>query len=347
MPDLPMRPDLDQLRHQAKDLLRAVKDGRAAAAARIAAVSGQPVLASAQLAVAREYGFPSWARLKAEVQRRRMFDAGDVTGLRKLLAEQPELACERMEHWCDHQAGADTLGYLAMLRFDARRRGEPTEHIELATMARALIEAGAPVEGSPGATETPLITAASYGDAEVARILIAAGADLEATASPHSGGVPGATALRHAGVFGMTHVVDVLVEAGASTRDLIDAAAAGNLSGYSLADRPVAERVAALRMAAGHERLGAIDQFLGADTPIDGRDGDGSTALHEAAWGGRTDSVRHLLARGADPALRDTTFHSTALGWCRNEHENRGDSPGHTLVEGILAPVSPTDDPHM
>lgn len=163
MPDLPLHPDLDQLRHQAKDLLCGAEEGNALAV---------EMLASAQLAVAREYGFPSWTRLKTEVHRRRMFDTGDIVALRALLAEQPELAGEPMEHWCDHPVGADTLGYLAMLRFDSRRRGGPTESVDVAAMTRALIEGGAPVEGCPTVTETPLITAASYGDAEVARILI-------------------------------------------------------------------------------------------------------------------------------------------------------------------------------
>jgi ankyrin repeat protein len=69
-------------------------------------------------------------------------------------------------------------------------------------VAGALLAAGAPVDGPPGDRETPLITAASYGDAEVARVLIEAGADLEATAAPNAGGVPGGTALEHAAVFG-------------------------------------------------------------------------------------------------------------------------------------------------
>lgn len=71
-------------------------------------------------------------------------------------------------------------------------------------LARALIDAGASVDGSPGDRETPLITAASYGDAAVARVLIEAGADVEARATPDAGGVPQGTALRHAAVFGMT-----------------------------------------------------------------------------------------------------------------------------------------------
>ena len=68
MATLPAHPHLGQLRHQAKDLLRAAGAGEPAAVARLRAVSADLSLASAQLAVAREYGFASWAGLKAAVQ---------------------------------------------------------------------------------------------------------------------------------------------------------------------------------------------------------------------------------------------------------------------------------------
>ena len=70
MTELPARPDLGQLRRQAKDLLRAAKAGEPAAVARIGAVSGRVTLSAAQVAVARQYGFASWPRLKAEVDAR-------------------------------------------------------------------------------------------------------------------------------------------------------------------------------------------------------------------------------------------------------------------------------------
>ena len=57
MADLPARPDLGQLRHQAKDLLRAAQRGGPEATARIRTVSERIILSSAQLALAREYGF--------------------------------------------------------------------------------------------------------------------------------------------------------------------------------------------------------------------------------------------------------------------------------------------------
>ena len=74
MPELPVRPDLDQLRRQARELLRAAARGEPSALARVHAVSDEAVLWAAQLAIAREYGFRSWPALKAEVDRRRSAD---------------------------------------------------------------------------------------------------------------------------------------------------------------------------------------------------------------------------------------------------------------------------------
>jgi hypothetical protein len=55
--DLPWRPDFDHLRKQAKALLRAMRLQRA-----------ETTLADAQHAVAREYGFASWPKLKAHIE---------------------------------------------------------------------------------------------------------------------------------------------------------------------------------------------------------------------------------------------------------------------------------------
>jgi hypothetical protein len=71
MSELPGRPDLDQLRRQARELLRAASGGEPDALARLRAVSERVTLSAAQLAVAREYGFPSWPALRAEAERRR------------------------------------------------------------------------------------------------------------------------------------------------------------------------------------------------------------------------------------------------------------------------------------
>lgn len=335
MPDLPARPDLDQLKHQAKDLLQAAQSGDDAATARIRAVSGQLKLASAQLAVAREYGFASWAKLKIEVARRGILDDRDLRRLRTLVAEHPELAVAEMEHWSDHPLGPTPLGYVAMLRYDTATcawRDVPGT----GAMAKELLEAGAPVDGAPGASETPLITAASYGDVEVAQVLIEAGANLDAAASDTAGGVPGGTALRHAAVFGMTDVVDLLVAAGARIGSISEAAATGDITGWLHPDTSVELRVRALVMAANHERLDVVDQLLDAGTPIDAVDPWGRQALRLAVMDGRVASVRHLLSRGADPNLRDPKENRTPLEWCQRS----GDSPSHTQIQAILEPIT-------
>lgn len=74
MPRLPLSPNLDHLKQQAKRLLKAQRAGDPDARERVRAqqvrgVLGDPFrLADAQWVVAKEYGFPNWARLKAFVE---------------------------------------------------------------------------------------------------------------------------------------------------------------------------------------------------------------------------------------------------------------------------------------
>ena len=81
MPDhtshLPTRPSLEQLRKQAKELLRDYHAGNTAAAERFRGISPRlanpsqtkdVTLADAQFVLAREYGFESWARLKQHIE---------------------------------------------------------------------------------------------------------------------------------------------------------------------------------------------------------------------------------------------------------------------------------------
>ena len=100
---LPERPSLDQLKHQAKELLEAFRNGAPAAAVEVAAHYREPdpaafALHDAQLVLARAYGFESWPKLKAFVDGatvRRLVDAvrsGRVDEVKALLATRPELA---------------------------------------------------------------------------------------------------------------------------------------------------------------------------------------------------------------------------------------------------------------
>lgn len=335
MPELPARPDLEQLRRQAKELLRGAKHGEAQALARVRAVSDSLTLASAQLALAREHGFASWRKLKTEVERREILNSRDLERLGRLLADDQALATAPMEHWSDHRLGVPPLNYIAMIRFDSVRLGLPRELPGTGDVARALIAAGAPVDGRPGETETPLITAASYGDADVARALIEAGADLEARATADAGGVPGGTALLHAAVFGFTTVVDLLVAAGARVHGLYEAAAVGDIDGRLTAETPTQDRIRALAAAADHERLDVIDELVAAGTPIDATDDTyGLHPLRLAARNGRARSVRRLLELGADPELRDERGRSP-LDLCRPPHRNH-EGAAHEEVERIL-----------
>ncbi|MEP7190079.1 MAG: ankyrin repeat domain-containing protein, partial [Roseiflexaceae bacterium] len=69
---LPPNPSLEQLKHQAKDLLRASRDLDLQALLRIEHYlpnrSGAATLADTQLVIAREYGFASWPKLKRHIE---------------------------------------------------------------------------------------------------------------------------------------------------------------------------------------------------------------------------------------------------------------------------------------
>jgi ankyrin repeat protein len=338
MTDLPSQIDVAHLRRQADELVRAAEAGEQEAVERIGAVSDGLDLISAQLAVARGYGFSGWPELQQEVERRAILDDRDLVRLATMLENDPGLATAPMEHWCDHRRGASPLSYTAMLRYDTSRdrwRDVPGAD----AVAKALLEAGAPFEGEPEDRETPLITAASYGDADVARVLIDAGADLEATAAEDAGGVPGGTALLHAAVFGMTDVVDVLVAAGARVRGIEEAAATGDVTGWLDAETAPDARIRALVMAADHQRLDVIDKLIDAGTPVDAVDpAFGGHPLRTAAANGRPASIRRLLSHGADPDLRDAEQGRTPLDLCR---QNRAGAPAvYDEVEAILEPVT-------
>lgn len=73
---LPARPCLEHLKHQAKDLLKSLKSGDAIARRRLEEHHPRPSqaadaacsLSDAQLVIAREYGFLTWAKLKQHVE---------------------------------------------------------------------------------------------------------------------------------------------------------------------------------------------------------------------------------------------------------------------------------------
>lgn len=102
MPDrhLPVRPNLDQLKHQAKDLLHALRNGEASAAADFETyhpekiVADRAKLADAQLVLARSYGVPSWPRLVQACQVTDAIWRDDAEAVRELVLKYPALLHE-------------------------------------------------------------------------------------------------------------------------------------------------------------------------------------------------------------------------------------------------------------
>ena len=103
---LPDRPDLEQQKRQAKELLQAFNAGEAEAQARVRAELPDKqdlALADAQFVLAREYGFSNWPALKQYIDARaddgrsileRVHDAfrrHDAAAVRRLFVQHPEL----------------------------------------------------------------------------------------------------------------------------------------------------------------------------------------------------------------------------------------------------------------
>src|SRR5262245_52097977 len=125
----PVRPNLNQLKQQAKDLLRDIRRGAPAAIAELQKHHPKKVepaaarLADAQLALARSYGLPSWPRL---VLACRMTDAiwrDDADAVRDLVLNRPRLLREDARgvkgNWGPPMSYAANLGrdrIVAMLR---------------------------------------------------------------------------------------------------------------------------------------------------------------------------------------------------------------------------------------
>ncbi len=126
---LPVRPNLKQLRHQAKDILRAIQEEDAAAVAQLRKHHPKTIdphsakLADAQFVLARSYGLADWARL---VSACRMTDAiweGYAAAVRQLIIKHPALLHESARGITDdwgppmsYAANVGENGIIEMLR---------------------------------------------------------------------------------------------------------------------------------------------------------------------------------------------------------------------------------------
>jgi Ankyrin repeat len=124
---LPVRPDLEQLRRQAKELLRAIHAGDADAIADLREYHPQSIdpsaakLADAQLALARSYEASSWTRLVQAVQLADAIWRDDDSEVRALITHDPALIREQVliradSNWGPPMSYAANLGRNNIIR---------------------------------------------------------------------------------------------------------------------------------------------------------------------------------------------------------------------------------------
>ena len=124
---LPVRPDLEQLHRQAKELLRAIRTGDADAIAQLRDHHPDSIdpssakLADAQLALARSYGASSWTRLVHGVQLAEAIWRDDADEVLALIARNPELIHEHVlirtdSNWGPPMTYAANLGRDRLIR---------------------------------------------------------------------------------------------------------------------------------------------------------------------------------------------------------------------------------------
>lgn len=113
---LPVRPNLDQLKRQAKELLAKAKSGDPSAVAELGSVcrGDEPKLADAQHALALSYGAPHWNRLQLACQVCDAIWQDKVEDLRALVLKHPHLLVESVrvqpDNWGPPLSYAANLG---------------------------------------------------------------------------------------------------------------------------------------------------------------------------------------------------------------------------------------------
>ena len=198
--------------------------------------------------------------------------------------------------------------------------------------------------------KTALHWAAELDHVDVARVLVDAGADLEART------LWGATPFDWAAVMGSVRVAELLLAGGASGFTLITAASLGkdvdvrafvesgaDLSAHRRRDAPGAADdhwpadsahllgdvlSDALYAAARNGHGGVVEYLLSRGALVDAKGVFGGTGLHWAALNGHAGTVALLVDRGASLELRDAHFDATPEGWA--------EEGGHTQIAATL-----------
>jgi hypothetical protein len=343
---LPSNPNLDHLRHQAKDLLKEHAAHDAAAAQRIREFhprfkraadaeifAAQLKLSDAQLTIARESGFPSWTRLKRHIEKptktdqlnlphheriedpifRRavdLIDAGNVIGLRAYLKQHPKLVHQHLafEGW-NYFHNPTLLEFIAE---NPVRHGKlPANIVEI---AKAILDAG-PAQSE--LNETLMLVATGSVPRECRMQLPLFDLLCDRGADPSS-------ALHAAVVHGEMESVEALIRHGAQI-DLPAAAALGKVEDFRrmLPGSTPDDRHLALALASqfGHVEVVRLLLDAGEDpnryNPVGGHSH--STPLHQAAANGNGEMVRLLVEHGARLDMKDILWHGTPAAWAAHE----------------------------
>jgi hypothetical protein len=323
--DLPIGIDVEQYKRQAKELLKDARLGDADAEARVrehhpererAGARATLKLADAQLVLAREQGFASWARFAAYLHFRNAvaaLDAGDVTRLESTLDAHPTVLryeC-RVGEWYEsgYFSGATLLWHIA----GNPNRGPLPPNIT--DIARLLVERRVTKKDAE-VTIGLLLTSKQASDAGVALALIDLLAGTGAHFDVRSADVLSAPLLNHA-----PETARALVRRGARM-ELRHAAALGEIDALS---QMLAKRVAqsalddALLFASVRDQREAaallIERGAKGDTLLSPGGQSPRTALHEAANRGFAELVEMLLDAGSSATVLDARWGGTAEGW--------------------------------
>ncbi|HEX3682046.1 MAG TPA: ankyrin repeat domain-containing protein [Bryobacteraceae bacterium] len=341
---LPADPNLDHLKHEARDLLKAHAAQSSGAAQRIRefhprfdraadreVFAAQLSLSDAQLTIAREHGFASWTRLKRHIEKptladrltlphheriedpvfRRavdLLDSGGVSGLRSLLKQHPKLVHQHILF-----EGGNYFRNPTLLEFVAEN---PVRHgtlpANIVEVARVILDAG---PDSAARDETLMLVATGRVPREcrVQLPLI----DLLCEHGADSNG-----AVRSAALHGEKESMARLLQLGARV-DLPIAAALGEIDQFSRL-LPMAnpeERHLALALASQYGHVEIVRSLLdnGEDPNRYNPRGAHShtTPLHQAAFEGRQQLVRLLVERGARLDIKDVLWQGTPADWAR------------------------------